>query len=220
MILDLMDCLPGVQGPRRRLLRRPARRAAPRPGPPRHRRRRRRDPRGRRSASTSSCQADLEQGLPDEVGDRLRRRRRGRRPRAPAQPDQLLREMGGRARPRAAGSSSRCPTSATGTRGPRTALGHLRLRPARHPRQDPPPVLHPPQPAADDQEERLRGEAPGDDRPPGRRRLGQALPVKRLVLAVDGLLVRLRPTLFAYQFVVEVEPVPPPRSVVWSRRKP
>jgi hypothetical protein len=43
--------------------------------------------------------------------------------------------------------------------------------------------------------------------------------VKRLVLAVDGLLVRLRPTLFAYQFVVEVEPVPPPRSVVWSRRK-
>ena len=29
---------------------------------------------------------------------------------------------------------------------------------------------------------------------------------------------RLRPTMFAYQFVVEVEPVPPPRSTVWSRR--
>jgi 2-polyprenyl-3-methyl-5-hydroxy-6-metoxy-1,4-benzoquinol methylase len=42
--------------------------------------------------------------------------------------------------------------------------------------------------------------------------------VKRLVLAVDALLVRLRPNLFAYQFVVEVEPVPPPRSVVWARR--
>ena len=43
--------------------------------------------------------------------------------------------------------------------------------------------------------------------------------VKRLVLAVDAFLVRLRPTLFAYQFVVEVEPVPPPRSVVWARKK-
>ena len=42
--------------------------------------------------------------------------------------------------------------------------------------------------------------------------------VRRLVLAVDSLLVRLRPTLFAYQFVVEVEPVPPPRSVVWARK--
>ena len=43
--------------------------------------------------------------------------------------------------------------------------------------------------------------------------------VKRLVLAVDSMLVRLRPTLFAYQFVVEVEPVPPPRSVVWARTR-
>ena len=56
--------------------------------------------------------------------------------------------------------------------------------------------------------------APGVDVVSAKRSL-----VKRLVLAVDGLLVRLRPTLFAYQFVVEVEPVPPPRSVVWSRRK-
>ena len=46
----------------------------------------------------------------------------------------------------------------------------------------------------------------------GRRSL-----LKRLVLAVDSRLVRLRPTLFAYQFVVEIEPVPPPRSYVWPR---
>ncbi len=42
--------------------------------------------------------------------------------------------------------------------------------------------------------------------------------LKRLVVAIDSALVRLRPTLFAYQFVVEVEPVPPPRSVVWPRK--
>jgi 2-polyprenyl-3-methyl-5-hydroxy-6-metoxy-1,4-benzoquinol methylase len=48
---------------------------------------------------------------------------------------------------------------------------------------------------------------------------GKRSALKRLVLAVDSLLVRLRPTLFAYQFVVEVEPVPPPRSVVWARTK-
>jgi 2-polyprenyl-3-methyl-5-hydroxy-6-metoxy-1,4-benzoquinol methylase len=46
---------------------------------------------------------------------------------------------------------------------------------------------------------------------------GERSVVKRLVLAIDSLLVRLRPTLFAYQFVLEVEPVPPPRSVVWAR---
>jgi len=40
----------------------------------------------------------------------------------------------------------------------------------------------------------------------------------RLVHKVDAMLVSLRPTLFAYQFVVEVEPVPPPRSVVWARK--
>ena len=39
------------------------------------------------------------------------------------------------------------------------------------------------------------------------------------MLAIDSLLVRLRPTLFAYQFVLEVEPVPAPRSVVWARKK-
>ena len=41
---------------------------------------------------------------------------------------------------------------------------------------------------------------------------------KRAVLAVDSLLVRLRPTLFAYEFVLELQPVEPPRSVVWARR--
>ena len=48
---------------------------------------------------------------------------------------------------------------------------------------------------------------------------GERSLVKRLVLAVDSWLVRLRPTLFAYQFVLEVEPVPPPRSVVWARSR-
>ena len=42
--------------------------------------------------------------------------------------------------------------------------------------------------------------------------------LKRTILAVDSMLVRFRPTLFAYQFVVELEPVPPPRSVVWARK--
>ena len=48
---------------------------------------------------------------------------------------------------------------------------------------------------------------------------GERSVVKRAILAIDSLLVRLRPTLFAYQFVVEVEPVKPPRSVVWARRR-
>jgi 2-polyprenyl-3-methyl-5-hydroxy-6-metoxy-1,4-benzoquinol methylase len=48
---------------------------------------------------------------------------------------------------------------------------------------------------------------------------GERSLVKRLVLAVDRMLVRLRPTLFAYQFVAELEPVPPPRSVVWARKR-
>jgi 2-polyprenyl-3-methyl-5-hydroxy-6-metoxy-1,4-benzoquinol methylase len=48
---------------------------------------------------------------------------------------------------------------------------------------------------------------------------GKRSPLKRLVLAVDAMLVRLRPTMFAYQFVVEVAPVPAPRSVVWGRKQ-
>lgn len=47
---------------------------------------------------------------------------------------------------------------------------------------------------------------------------GERSLVKRLVLAIDSWLVRMRPTLFAYQFVIEIEKVPPPRSVVWARR--
>jgi SAM-dependent methyltransferase len=44
--------------------------------------------------------------------------------------------------------------------------------------------------------------------------------VARAVLArLDAALVRLRPTLFAYEFVIEVEPVPPPESIVWGRRR-
>ena len=41
--------------------------------------------------------------------------------------------------------------------------------------------------------------------------------VRRLVRAVDGLLVGLRPTLFGYQFILELEPVKPPQSVTYRR---
>jgi 2-polyprenyl-3-methyl-5-hydroxy-6-metoxy-1,4-benzoquinol methylase len=41
--------------------------------------------------------------------------------------------------------------------------------------------------------------------------------VRRLVRAVDELLVGLRPTLFGYQFILELEPVKPPQSVTYRR---
>ena len=41
--------------------------------------------------------------------------------------------------------------------------------------------------------------------------------LRRLVTTIDGLLVRLRPTLFGYQFVLEVRP-PAPRTSVTYRR--
>ena len=41
--------------------------------------------------------------------------------------------------------------------------------------------------------------------------------VRRLARAVDGLLVGLRPTLFGYQFILELEPVKPPQSVTYRR---
>jgi 2-polyprenyl-3-methyl-5-hydroxy-6-metoxy-1,4-benzoquinol methylase len=41
--------------------------------------------------------------------------------------------------------------------------------------------------------------------------------VRRLARAVDGLLVGLRPTLFGYQFILELEPVKPPQSVTYGR---
>ena len=69
--------------------------------------------------------------------------------------DAMLREIGSRLG-KGAGSSSRCPTSATGTRGCARRWA-LRLRPAGHPRQDPCPVLHAAQPAANDQTVRDRG---------------------------------------------------------------
>ncbi len=111
--------------------------------------------RGRQPASTSRVAADVLEHLRNS--------------------DQLLREMGsrlGRGRPGHHLGAELRPLVPAGAHD----AGHLRLRPARHPRQDPRPVLHPPQPAADDQEERLHGEAPGDDRAPGRRGLRQALP--------------------------------------------
>jgi hypothetical protein len=42
---------------------------------------------------------------------------------------------------------------------------------------------------------------------------------KRFLLAVDSVLVRARPTLFAYEFVLEVRPLEPPRSLVWARKR-
>ena len=41
--------------------------------------------------------------------------------------------------------------------------------------------------------------------------------VRRLARAVDGLLVGLRPTLFGYQFILELEPVKSPQSVTYRR---
>ncbi|MCW2846549.1 MAG: putative glycosyltransferase/methyltransferase [Marmoricola sp.] len=49
--------------------------------------------------------------------------------------------------------------------------------------------------------------------------MGRPSLVKRVLLAVDGWLVRARPTLFAYEFIFEVRPVEPPRSTVWPRRR-
>jgi 2-polyprenyl-3-methyl-5-hydroxy-6-metoxy-1,4-benzoquinol methylase/glycosyltransferase involved in cell wall biosynthesis len=42
-------------------------------------------------------------------------------------------------------------------------------------------------------------------------------PLRRVVLAVDSLLVRLRPTLFGYQFVLSLTPKPRPRSITFGR---
>ena len=41
--------------------------------------------------------------------------------------------------------------------------------------------------------------------------------LKRAVVAVDSLLVRLRPTLFGYQFVLSLTPKPRPRSITFGR---
>ena len=41
--------------------------------------------------------------------------------------------------------------------------------------------------------------------------------LRRAVAAVDGLLVRLRPTLFGYQFVLDVRPRAPRTSVTYRR---
>ena len=167
--------LPAVQDPRRRLLRRPAR------------------PSCSATAATMSpastparspdvekrvdefFQADLEQGIPEEAGAGYDLADGRRRPRAPAQLRPAAARDGQPARRGRPGHHLGSQLRPLVPAGPHRA-GHLRLRPARHPRQDPRPVLHPAQPAADDQEERLHREADGDDRAPGRRRLRQAVP--------------------------------------------
>ena len=49
--------------------------------------------------------------------------------------------------------------------------------------------------------------------------VGSAKPglAHRVVAAIDTLLVRLRPTLFGYQFVLDVRPRPPRTSVTYRR---
>jgi 2-polyprenyl-3-methyl-5-hydroxy-6-metoxy-1,4-benzoquinol methylase len=48
--------------------------------------------------------------------------------------------------------------------------------------------------------------------------LGRPSVAKRVLARLDSALVRLRPTMFAYEFVLELRPLEPPRSVVWARR--
>lgn len=47
--------------------------------------------------------------------------------------------------------------------------------------------------------------------------MGRASLAKRALVAIDAGLVVTRPTLFAYEFVLELRAVEPPRSVVWAR---
>jgi 2-polyprenyl-3-methyl-5-hydroxy-6-metoxy-1,4-benzoquinol methylase/GT2 family glycosyltransferase len=42
--------------------------------------------------------------------------------------------------------------------------------------------------------------------------------LRRLIVGIDTMLVRLRPTLFGYQFVLDIRPVKPRKSVTFSRR--
>lgn len=42
--------------------------------------------------------------------------------------------------------------------------------------------------------------------------------LRRAIVAIDALLVRIRPTLFGYQFVLDISPTPPRRSVTYGRR--
>ena len=48
--------------------------------------------------------------------------------------------------------------------------------------------------------------------------LGRPSLARRVLARVDSALVRLRPTMFAYEFVLELRPLEPPRAVVWARR--
>ena len=86
-------------------------------GPPRHRRR----PRGAHAAcasgSTGSSQADLDDGIPAEVGDDFDVVLARRRARARARPGALLARSRGPCSAGAARSSPACRTSGTGTRG-------------------------------------------------------------------------------------------------------
>ena len=177
-ILELLDEPAAVAGARRRLLERPARRAGPRARPPRDRRRPSRPP-GTVDRVDAFVEADLEDGLPAEVGtgfDVVDRRRRARA-RPPARtscsarspecsgPGGRLIVVGAELRPLVPAAAHRwsgrsTTTSAASSTGP-TAL------------------LHPQEPGPDGAAGRLRDPSPPRGRPAvrravRRRRLGAA----------------------------------------------
>ena len=135
---------------------------------------------------------------PRRGGHRLRHRAGRRRARAPGQPRPP--DEPGQRRPRhpTGRPCSACPTSPTGIPAA-LHLGHVRLRPAGHPRLHPPPVLHPPS-------IRKLVERQGFT---VRRIESVGLPLDALGMEgtkahalrlVDRLLLDLWPTMFGYQF--------------------
>ena len=157
-----------------------------------------RRPLRRRPTSTRGCRRRSARAV--------RRRPRRRRARAPARSPTAARASCTTVlRPRrAARRASR--TSATGTRGCGSALGPLRLRPARHPRRDPPALLHLAQLRAPRLSGRLARRAAPRHRPAARDpRPRQAVRPKgrcgRRSRRLDSAGRAVWPSLFAYQYV-------------------
>ena len=152
-------------------------------------------------------EADLEHGLPDEVGggfdvviaaDVIEHVRN---------PDVLLADLAGRTSrtrdDRRQRAELRPLVPARADRG-----GAVRLRPARHPRPHARPLLH-----AAELPPGGRQHRPGHDgralrRAAARRPRGGGRARARLVAVVDRVLRTVWPTMFAYQFVVKLETAP------------
>ena len=200
-------------GARPRLLRRRARRRAPRRTATRSRASTSRSMQACATESTAFVAADLEAGVPDEVGHGLRRVVAADVLEHVREPEALLEALAGRLAP--GGSIVACVPNFGHwyPRLPRRARA-LRLRPARHPRPRPRPVLHPQELRAHGRTRRLlgaaarvphaaaRGRRPGRSGRWRRRRRHDASSLER----VDRMGTALRPTLFAYQFLYELEP--------------